>query len=99
MSWPFTVTAPAVGFTIPQMMLIRVVLPAPLGPSSAKISPGRMSRLMLLSASKPEAYVLERLATEMMGCMRGTRVAAGRLVEMGWRGRDGDGRGAISRGA
>jgi hypothetical protein len=32
------------GATMPQTMLISVVLPAPLGPSSAKISPRRMSR-------------------------------------------------------
>ena len=30
---------PALGVTMPQMMLISVVLPAPFGPSSAKISP------------------------------------------------------------
>jgi hypothetical protein len=35
---------PALGLTIPQMMLISVVLPAPFGPSSAKISPRRTSR-------------------------------------------------------
>ena len=39
MSWPPTVTLPALGLAMPQMMLISVVLPAPLGPSSAKISP------------------------------------------------------------
>ena len=44
MSWPSTVTLPAVAFTMPQTMLISVVLPAPFGPSSAKISPRRMSR-------------------------------------------------------
>ena len=46
MSWPSTVTVPDVALTMPQMMLISVVLPAPLGPSSANISPRRMSRLM-----------------------------------------------------
>jgi hypothetical protein len=55
MSWPSTVTLPVVGVTIPQMMLISVVLPAPLGPSRAKISPFLMSRLMSLSAWNPEA--------------------------------------------
>ena len=39
---------PAVGVTMPQTMLISVVLPAPLGPSSAKISPSRISRSMRL---------------------------------------------------
>jgi hypothetical protein len=31
MSWPSTVTVPADGLTMPQMMLISVVLPAPFG--------------------------------------------------------------------
>src|SRR5258706_6532365 len=47
-------------------MLISVVFPAPLGPSKAKISPRRISRLTRLSAWKPEAYVLERFDMEMM---------------------------------
>tara|TARA_B100000674_G_scaffold477395_1_gene472960 strand:- start:128655 stop:128951 length:297 start_codon:yes stop_codon:yes gene_type:complete len=38
-SWPSANTWPEPGFTIPQMMLISVVLPAPLGPSNANISP------------------------------------------------------------
>ena len=46
MSWPPTDTLPSVGLAMPQMMLISVVLPAPFGPSSAKISPLRISRLM-----------------------------------------------------
>ena len=53
MSWPSTVTLPEVAFTMPQTMLISVVLPAPFGPSSAKISPRRMSRLALFSADEP----------------------------------------------
>jgi len=55
MSWPSTVTLPPLGRKMPQMMPISVVLPAPLGPSKAKISPRRMSRLISLSASKPES--------------------------------------------
>jgi hypothetical protein len=54
MSWPSTVTLPALGLTMPQMMLISVVLPAPFGPSSAKISPLRISRLMSFQRLKPE---------------------------------------------
>src|SRR5438876_5757214 len=54
---------------MPQMVLISVVFPAPLGPSKAKISPRRMSRSTLLSAWKPEAKVLERFDTEMIACM------------------------------
>jgi hypothetical protein len=55
MSLPATVTEPEVGLTMPQMMLMSVVLPAPFGPSSAKISPRWMSRLIPYSALKPEA--------------------------------------------
>src|SRR5215217_177430 len=55
------------------MMLISVVFPAPFGPSRAKISPRRMSRLMFLSACKPEAYVLASLDTETMGCKTTSR--------------------------
>jgi hypothetical protein len=36
-------------------MFMSVVLPAPLGPSNAKISPRRMSRLIFCSAWNPEA--------------------------------------------
>jgi hypothetical protein len=39
MSWPSTVTVPEERLTMPQTIEISVVLPAPLGPSSAKISP------------------------------------------------------------
>src|SRR6476469_3503515 len=69
MSCPSTETAPCEVFTIPQTMLISVVLPAPLGPSSAKISPRRISRLMSLRATSPEAYVLNSFEIEIMGCM------------------------------
>jgi ABC-type multidrug transport system ATPase subunit len=47
---PSAVTVPVLGLTMPQMMLISVVLPAPLGPSRAKISPLRMSRSTLFKA-------------------------------------------------
>ena len=40
---------------MPQTMPISVVLPAPLGPSSAKISPRLMSRLISFSARNPDA--------------------------------------------
>jgi hypothetical protein len=55
MSWPSAVTVPVDAVTMPHTMLISVVLPAPLGPSSAKISPRRISRSTFLSAWKPEA--------------------------------------------
>ncbi len=41
MSWPATFALPPVALTRPQSTPISVVLPAPLGPSSAKISPRR----------------------------------------------------------
>jgi hypothetical protein len=37
MSWPATLTLPALAVTMPQTIEISVVLPAPFGPSSAKI--------------------------------------------------------------
>jgi len=43
------------GVTIPQTMLISVVVPAPFGPRRAKISPLRISRSMRFSACRPEA--------------------------------------------
>src|SRR6188472_3694601 len=70
MSCPPTRTLPSLGLTIPQMMLISVVLPAPLGPSNAKISPRWMSKLTLLSAWYPVAYVFDRFSIEMIGCIR-----------------------------
>lgn len=54
MSSPPTKTLPSLGLAMPQMIEISVVLPAPLGPSSAKISPRLMSRLTFLSALKPD---------------------------------------------
>src|SRR3546814_18258014 len=62
---------------MPQTLLISVVLPAPLGPSRAKISPRRMSRSIDLSAWKPAAWVLPSALIEMMGCMRGPVTCAG----------------------
>src|SRR5688500_8354446 len=66
MSSPSTFTVPAVAVTIPQTMLIRVVLPAPFGPSKAKISPLSMSRSTARSASWPDAYLLPRPRIEMI---------------------------------
>src|SRR3569832_1919587 len=69
MSWPSTRTTPEVGVTLPLLLLFLVVLPAPLGPSSAKISPWPMSRSTLLSACKPDSYVLVSFEMEMMDDM------------------------------
>jgi hypothetical protein len=44
---------PVDGVTMPQMMLISVVLPAPFGPSSAKISPLLIVSSTLWRAVKP----------------------------------------------
>src|SRR5262245_20615653 len=66
MSWPSTPTVPALGVTMPQTMLINVVLPAPFGPSRAKISPRRIPRLTPFSACKPDAYVFVRPEISIM---------------------------------
>ncbi|MNR04838.1 hypothetical protein D3C85_1208310 [compost metagenome] len=50
MSWPSAITVPVEGVTMPQTMEIIVVLPAPFGPSRAKISPFSISRSMGFSA-------------------------------------------------
>ena len=55
MSLPSTRIVPPVGRTSPHTAPISVVLPAPFGPSSAKISPRRMSRSTDASASCPDA--------------------------------------------
>src|SRR6185503_3914876 len=71
MSWPSATTTPVLGLTMPQTIEISVVLPAPFGPSSAKISPRRIDRLMCLRALKPDAYVLERSVTRRIACIPG----------------------------
>ena len=48
-----TVTFPEEGVTIPHIMLIKVVLPAPFGPSRAIISPFFISKLTFFKASNP----------------------------------------------
>src|SRR3546814_17620815 len=72
---------------MPQTMLISVVLPAPLGPSRAKISPRRMSRSIDLSAWKLGATCLPSALIEMMGCMRGAAACAGAGYRRGGAGR------------
>src|SRR5664280_2505953 len=67
MSWPSTRTCPEVIETMPQMTLISVVLPAPLGPRRAKISPFSISRLIASIAVRPESNRLVTAATEMIG--------------------------------
>ena len=48
-----TVTFPDVGLTIPHIILIKVVLPAPLGPSIASISPFFIFRFIFFKALNP----------------------------------------------
>ena len=50
MASPSTSTLPVVGNTNPAMIRSSVVLPHPLGPSSAISSPGWMAKLMSASA-------------------------------------------------
>ncbi|MPM89148.1 hypothetical protein SDC9_136256 [bioreactor metagenome] len=51
--WPRNSTSPEVGVSTPEIWLNMVLLPAPLGPISARISPAFTSRLMLLLATSP----------------------------------------------
>lgn len=46
----FLTTSPAVGFVIPEIILIDELLPAPLGPSNPKISPERESLIISLES-------------------------------------------------
>src|SRR5258706_3072313 len=82
MSCPPAVTDPVVGVTMPQTTLMRLVLPAPVGPSSAKISSFTISRSTFFSAWRPEAYVLVRLEIARIGAMKGTIVPS---PSGGWR--------------
>src|SRR5260221_3982266 len=81
-SWPSARTRPLVGVTMPQMTLMSVVFPAPFGPSRAKISSRRISRLTLFSAWNPDGNVLTRFETEMAGRTRPIYIAAGRGAEI-----------------
>src|ERR1039458_5625139 len=67
MSWPSTRTCPEVIETMPQMTPISVVLPAPLGPRSAKISPFAISKLTASIAVRPDLYLLVTAETETIG--------------------------------
>ncbi len=54
MSWPAAVTEPSLDVTMPQTIEIIVVLPAPFGPSRAKISPFSIDRSTASSAFSPD---------------------------------------------
>jgi len=69
MSWPPTDTVAEVGLRCRRRYCQRG-LAAPFGPSSAKISPRRISRLMLSSALKPSVGLRHDLTTDMIGDMR-----------------------------
>jgi hypothetical protein len=58
MSCPPAVTLPDVGCPIPQIVEISLVLPAPFGPSWARISTSALSRETGFSAWSPEEKVL-----------------------------------------
>ena len=66
MSWPSIRTWPSVGTSRPASMRSKVVLPQPEGPSSAKNSPGMISRLTL-STPTAEPHRFEMLRKLMMG--------------------------------
>ena len=58
---PSNTTSPESGRVLPVMTSIMVVLPAPLGPMIARISPGSTSRERLFSALKPSNETLTPL--------------------------------------
>src|SRR4030088_1052627 len=53
MSWPMKVTRPELAGVTPQMVLTRVVLPAPFGPINPSTSPRLMPSVTARSARKP----------------------------------------------
>lgn len=52
----FFTTSPAVGFAIPEIILIDELLPAPLAPSNPKISPERESLIINLGSELSQIY-------------------------------------------
>ena len=58
---PSNTTSPELGRVLPVITSIMVVLPAPLGPMIARISPGSISRERLFSALKPSNETLTPL--------------------------------------
>src|SRR5690606_19920883 len=66
MSLPRKRIVPALGFSVPLIWWISVVLPAPFGPISAWISPGLRSRLTLSVAFRPPK-LFERFRMSMTG--------------------------------
>src|SRR3972149_3108422 len=53
MSRPLNQSAPAVGVWWPEIMLMKVVLPAPLGPMMQRISPASSEKSISLLATRP----------------------------------------------
>ncbi|MNE57379.1 hypothetical protein D3C80_1523410 [compost metagenome] len=73
---PLNSTSPLLGESTPDNWLNRVLLPAPLGPIRARISPAWMSRLMSLLATKPPKRLVTLRAWRMTwpcsgSCRRG----------------------------
>src|SRR6266851_1893464 len=60
MSTPLNRIVPEVGLSMPLMQLTKVVLPAPLGPITPRISPRRISRSTPWRAAPPPSRDLDR---------------------------------------
>ena len=70
-SKPPTIIVPDEGLTSPHIREINVVLPAPLGPNKAKISPCKISKEIFSRAlifELLELYILERLFRLIIDC-------------------------------
>ena len=80
--FPAKVIAPPSGAIVPAIMLNSVVLPAPLGPITAKIAPAGTAKLTLSTAVRPRKRLLTRssVRSAVMACaprrQAGARAAA-----------------------
>lgn len=79
-SCPATWIVPVDGVTMPQMMLISVVLPAPFGPSSAKISP-LLIEMDVLEADAPLAAAIAQLPGRKLVFTNGDKPYALRVLD------------------
>src|SRR6185503_18690461 len=79
-SWPSTVASPSANGKRPQRARMKVVLPEPLGPSRPKTSPGKICRLISLTAVNVPKRMVTSLAS-MTGCSEVEAVDMTRLLQ------------------
>src|SRR5687767_14864213 len=83
MSWPSKTMRPASGRRKPESWAIKVVLPAPLGPISACISPGTISRSRWSVATRPPKRLVRpaTLSSTSAMAISGARRAAEQRID------------------